>query len=758
MTFFRRIAARASKNHVLGEVAWAQRFILSVLILTSVMLSVTALTLPSGSNSPIILGIAFGLLVASCWRWIAWIRGAQCHLIDIGLETLTIITIAIALGDPLPVLGIVHTSFFYRPFFSSSRLAIAGGFMAIVGFYAGAFVVNHPTYSVTSASVAGQAPMLVLVALLGFIMAYTFKKQRALTDELSNAEARYRSLIEQLPEVVLTRSTDGVVTYMSPQADRVLGYAADRIVGMTTTAFADRVHPADRTRLHASHNAMRHSTEPFMLEYRFATEDGKYRWLQDQGRAIAGPDGSISHWLGTLSDISERKQLEDQIAFQAFHDNLTSLPNRSLLRDRLEHAIARSERTDQPLAVLFLDLDNFKIVNDSLGHNAGDELIQAVAKRLQKVVRNADTVARIGGDEFVILLEDLSDEAEAIETAERLLRALSAELLLKGQALNISASIGVACETGARANADDMIRHADLAMYAAKRQGRSGYQVYSPEMGTEAIERLEIETGLRRALDQDQLVVHFQPVVDLRTGKITEMEGLVRWQHPKRGLLLPAAFLDVAEETGMIRAIDLWVLRESCIQVRAWQQAWPHLENLIASVNLSPSQLREVKLSEQVAAVLEETGLQPRHLKLEITERAMVQDVRQAREALVQLAALGVKLALDDFGTGNSALNYLREFPIDTLKIDRSFVTGMSQGAGDVDMVQALITLAQSLGLDVTAEGIEGDEYRDLLRYGCDHGQGYHFARPQHASVLEYIVRQPTLNIGAYEETVTAAG
>jgi diguanylate cyclase (GGDEF)-like protein len=516
---------------------------------------------------------------------------------------------------------------------------------------------------------------------------------------------------------------------------------------MNLDDFELQIHPADRTQFNEARVMALAERTPFLIEYRLQTVSRGLLWVRAQGRPVCGPDGAYAHWLVTITDITERKGLEDRLAFQAFHDNLTGLPNRVLFRDRLGHAIARGGRSGGSLAVLFLDLDNFKIVNDSLGHHMGDELIQAAADRIQSVVRAADTVARIGGDEFVVLLEDLVDTREAIQVADRVLEALASELRLDDQSLNVSASIGIVFSSGGDANADDMIRQADLAMYAAKRHGRSQHALYEPKMGEEAVERLNVETGLRGALQRDELVVYFQPVVDLRTGKISEVEALVRWNHPERGLLPPGAFMDVAEETGLIRAIDLWVLREACRQVRAWQLSCPHHAGLIASVNLSPSQLREATLSEQVAGILNETGLQPHHLKLEITEHAMVADIQQAKQALVRLAALGVRLAVDDFGTGNSALNYLREFPISTLKIDRSFVTGLRQGHGDTEMVQALITLAQSLGLKVTAEGIEGDEYVDLRRFGCDHGQGYHFARPQEAGVLEKLLWQPVFDL-----------
>ena len=751
MELLREIGSRFSHRLSLGQIDAIRKLLLAILLLNIVLLMMQILTVPSNAASLGVKLSATMLFLIVGWRWTRWMRGGHRSYLELLPESLVIVLASVAVGDSMPTLGIVYTAFYFRPLVGSLRFALTGAALSIGAFFAGSYFSPHEHHFVLSGEVLGQLPMLGLTAGLACLLSYTFHRQEDLTNKLSDAERQYRSLVEQLPEVVFTTSPHAKVTYASPQVQDIIGLPAEELIGMSIADVDRMIHPRDRDEFMEAAGTALAQHKPFSIESRLLKGmTDEYRWVQIHARPITGPDGALTHWLGTIGDIHERKMLEDRVAYQAFHDDLTGLPNRLLLRDRIEHAIARGIRGDSTLAILFLDLDNFKIVNDSLGHQAGDELIQAIAERVESVVRGADTVARIGGDEFIVLLEDLEDEGAAIYIAERVLAALMAELTLKGQVLNVTGSIGIVFSAAADADPDDLIRHADLAMYAAKQRGRCCYALYTPEMGVEAVERLEIETGLRRALDQNQLVVHFQPVVDLRCGKMSEVEGLVRWNHPERGLLPPGAFLDVAEETGLIRAIDLWVLRETCRQVRAWQLAWTHHEDLIASVNLSPSQLREKALSEQVAAILQETGLQPRHLKLEITEHAMVADIKQAKQALIRLAALGVKLAIDDFGTGNSALNYLREFPIDTLKIDRSFVTGLRQGAGDVEMVQAMITLAQSLGLNVTAEGIEGDEYHELLRFGCDHGQGYHFARPQQASVLEYLVRQPVLSLETY--------
>ena len=414
---------------------------------------------------------------------------------------------------------------------------------------------------------------------------------------------------------------------------------------------------------------------------------------------------------------------------QALKDSLTRLPNRTLFQDRLGHALARVQRRGASIAVLFVDLDGFKPVNDRLGHATGDQLLRAVAERLRGCVRPADTVARLGGDEFAVLVEDITGEAEAVAVAERLLESLTVPFLLRNQEVTISASVGVALNAP-MATVEVMLRDADVAMYRAKESGRACYEVFDAGMHDTILARLELERDVRRAVDERQFVVHYQPLVALADGRLVGVEALVRWQHPTRGLLPPAEFLEVAEETGAIVPLGAWVLQEACRQARQWAEAYPE-QRLTMSVNLSPRQLSDPGIVATVAAALSETGLPAADLVLELTEGLLVSDGPAVVDRLFALKALGVRLAIDDFGTGYSSLSYLRRLPFDILKIDKLFVDGVAGGSEASAFAQAIIELAHSLRLETVAEGVEHDDQtQHLRRLGCELAQGYHFARP----------------------------
>jgi diguanylate cyclase (GGDEF)-like protein len=431
----------------------------------------------------------------------------------------------------------------------------------------------------------------------------------------------------------------------------------------------------------------------------------------------------------------ERKRAqaaERALLHQAFHDTLTGLPNRVLFLDRLGQALARRERRPMEVAVLFLDVDRFKWVNDSLGHAAGDQLLVAVAGRLHSVLRPGDTVARFGGDEFVLLCEELGDEREAFAVAQRLNRALADPFHLKGREVGLTASIGIAlASTSTHDTPDALLRDADAAMYRAKERGRDRIELFDEDMRSRALSRLETESALRRAIDQGELRVHYQPVIELATGRVTGLEALVRWQHPERGLMPPSEFIPVAEETGLIVACGAVVLTEACTQVARWNAQQIHRPPLPVSVNLSPHQVLSQGLPELVADALERSGLDPRLLCLEITETVLIEDAASSRAALDALKELGVTLAVDDFGTGYSSLLYLRRFPVDVLKIDRSFVVGLGTNVEDTAIVAGVIRLAHALGLLAVAEGVETPEQAARLKeLGCDLAQGYYWSRP----------------------------
>ena len=448
-------------------------------------------------------------------------------------------------------------------------------------------------------------------------------------------------------------------------------------------------------------------------------------------------------------EITSRKRLESQLLHNAFHDVLTGLPNRALFMDRLSRAIARTQRHDEYLfAVLFLDLDRFKLINDSLGHMVGDELLQSIAQRLSGCVRAGDTIARLGGDEFVILLEDIQDLSDATYIAERIQKELTLPFNVCGHEVFTAVSIGIvlspktANETESYDQPENLLRDADTAMYRAKALGRARYEVFDTAMHTQSLARLQLETDLRRALERQEFQLHYQPIVSLKTGKLNGFEALVRWQHPRKGLVSPAEFIPVAEETGLIVPIGQWVIAEACKQMSAWQVRFPASRSLTISVNLSAKQFAQPDLIKQIAQILHETNLDAQSLKLEITESVLM-EAESVTTVLLQLKALGVSLSIDDFGTGYSSLSYLHRFPIDTLKIDRSFVSRMGNDSENSNIIQAIVTLAHVLDIDVIAEGVETVEQQaQLSALQCKYAQGYLFSKPLDSETAGALIAQ----------------
>jgi diguanylate cyclase (GGDEF)-like protein len=469
-------------------------------------------------------------------------------------------------------------------------------------------------------------------------------------------------------------------------------------------------------------------------------------WVVAETIAADVEDGGVRGLVLTTRDVTDRKALEDQLTHQAFHDDLTGLANRALFTDRVQHALTRRARTDLPLAVLLLDLDDFKDVNDSLGHAAGDELLRAVAERLHGCLRVSDTAARLGGDEFAVLLEDLGGTAEATDLAERVLAVLQAPIVLQGRQVIPCASVGVALLDPDRPqDADELLRNADVAMYTAQRQGKSRAECFMPGMHAGLVQRLELTADLRRAVEQDEFIVHYQPIVELEDARVVGVEALARWQHPHRGLVSPAEFIPLAEETGLILAIGRAVLEQACAQAGRWQQR-PSGRPLTVNVNLSVRQLQDPGIVDQVAGVLAAAGLPPRALTLEITESALAEDQEAAVERLWALKHLGVHLAVDDFGTGYSSLSRLRRFPIDSLKIPKPFIDGIVRGPEDSALARAIIDLAGTLQLPVVAEGIEQrEQWSELRRLGCQLGQGFYFATPLNADQTTELLHRDQL-------------
>ncbi len=499
--------------------------------------------------------------------------------------------------------------------------------------------------------------------------------------------------------------------------------------------FTSAVHDSDRELVAGTLNRAMRGETPASIDHRIVRADGSERFVHSQVEVIFDKRGRPERVLATLHDITDRKHLEERLVHQAFHDPLTGLPNRALFSNRLEHALARSSRQAHQLAVLFLDLDHFKLINDTLGHDAGDQVLIAVAERVRGCLRPGDTVARLGGDEFTILLEELSSVREAELIAERITEALTAPFSLSAQDMYVSTSVGIVLRTDAHQTPEDMLRDADVALYQAKDAGRARYAVYDASMGTAMVERVNLEADLRRALDRGELTLHYQPQLDLTGDEVVAVEALVRWFHPERGSVSPAHFLPVAEESGLINAIDSWVLREACRQGQLWNQLYGR--DLTVSVNVSGRQLRCPELVENLERILYETRFPASYLKLEISEIAVMADTAQTADTLNALLKLGVQVVIDDFGTGYSSLTQLRRFPIDTLKLDGTLVRGLGRDGDAAIIACAVIGLAHSLGLKVIAEGVEHvDQLEHLRELNCEYGQGNYFSAPLDADAI----------------------
>ena len=503
-----------------------------------------------------------------------------------------------------------------------------------------------------------------------------------LTEELlrQRSEARFASLIKNSSDVVALVEPDFTIRYITPSASRVLGYSPSDLQG---GRFVDLIHEEDRPRALSVLASIIESGHHGLLEFRMLHRDGKFRYTETLFTSVLD-DPDLHGVVLNTRDISERKAFEKQLAYQAFHDPVTGLANRALFRDRILHALDKQERGGRPIGVLFMDLDDFKTINDSLGHAAGDQLLHDVGERLRRCLRAGDTAARLGGDEFGVLLEDAGRDLDAVDVAERLMRALADPFELEGKEVMVGASLGVVVTDTARAGgegADELLRKADVAMYIAKERGKGRYQVYEPGMHEAALKRLELKADLQRAVDRREFLLNYQPIVELSTGRFQGVEALVRWRHPRRGIVGPAEFIPLAEETGLIVPIGQWVLTEACEFSAALSARIPAGYPFPMAVNLSARQLQDPLLITDVRRALEASRMQPSSLILEITESVVMLDLDAMLARLHELKALGVRLAIDDFGTGYSSLNAVRRFPVDILKVDKSFIDGVDEGS-----------------------------------------------------------------------------
>jgi len=552
---------------------------------------------------------------------------------------------------------------------------------------------------------------------------------------LQRSEARFASLVQHSSDLITVVGSDATIVYQSPSSERVLGYLPQELLGTRFDRLVVR-EDADRLLRMLADGSAYARGDGEVIECTLRHRDGGLRQFEILHTNLLD-DEHVNGIVLNARDISERKAFEEQLAHQAFHDPVTNLPNRALFVERVRHAIGRARREGRKLGVMFLDIDDFKTINDSLGHGAGDTALIDVAKRLAKSIRSSDTAARFGGDEFVVLLEDMDGTETAVGVAERILEDLRLPLMVAGKELALRGSIGISIlEASSTAGADELIRDADAAMYIAKRDGKGGYRMFEPEMHSEVLARLELRADLQRALESGQFELYYQPIVRLIDGQVAGLEALLRWQHPERGLIVPGDFIPFTEETGLIVPIGRWVLREACRKAAEVLRLAAGGPPLYMCVNLSAKQLQHSDVVFDVRDALAEAGLQSQLLTLEITESMLIDDPDIAVVKLKELRALGVRIAMDDFGTGYSSLSYLARFPVDVIKMDRSFLRSeVSQEA--LDLSSAVVALGSSLDLEVVAEGIELDEQLRRLRdLGCEFGQGFHFAHPMESGDL----------------------
>jgi diguanylate cyclase (GGDEF)-like protein/PAS domain S-box-containing protein len=714
-------------------------------IATSVVLShppalVTAIVLISGGLSLVVTRAALAHLTVSVAVMVA-VATILVEAVAVSWSQPAFELIAMA---PLLAVGVA------LPYVSGRRLAgiMVAAWLVILAITIGtefsSQATNLPSEFRHAFTIAGVATIVGVLLLQ--IALYTRRLNRAFAGATlaeqarQQTEKRYSVLVERLTGVVY-ESTFGPAmrtTYVSPQIHDLLGYTPEEWLA-GAGLWASTTHPEDRNQLLANERDALRESDTASWEYRMLRRDGAEIWIRDDEAVVSRDENGVPVTVqGYMLDITAQKSLEAQLSHQAFHDSLTGLPNRAMFFEQVDAAIGRARRAEKGLAVVYLDLDDFKVVNDTLGHIAGDRLLVEVGRRLRSVLRVGDTAARVGGDEFNVLLEGLDDEIVASDVVQRLLEALSEPYRLEGMDIRITATAGITILGESVATAEELQRQADAALYEGKLDGKAGMAWYDASMSERAWARLEIEHGLQQAIENHELVVAYQPVLDLRTSRVTGIEALVRWQHPERGLVPPGAFIPVAERSGLITPLGRFVLGEAChaaIRIGLRDNDAPGAHGptgpMPVSVNVSATQILDDDFVGDVAAALASSGLPARCLTLELTESVMILEGDRTDAVMAALRSLGVRLAIDDFGTGYSSLSYARRFPVDELKVDRSFVTGLGASTEDGAIVAAAIAFARALHLDVTAEGVETIEQLARLRaMGCDQIQGFLLSRP----------------------------
>ncbi len=563
--------------------------------------------------------------------------------------------------------------------------------------------------------------------------------------QLAESEQRLESILCSLEDVVWSVSPEtNALIYLNPAVEQVYGHpAADFFED--PSLWLDVVHPADQARVQRARQSLL-EIKNLDLEYRIVRSTGDIHWLRDRGHVIYDEAGVPLRFDGIIYDITGQKLAQSQLLHDALHDGLTELPNRTLLLERVDQALKRYQREPSyQFALLFIDLDRFKVINDSLGHSLGDQLLITISSLLQDCVRRTDTVARLGGDEFTVLLDGLKDDADATDAADRILAKLASPIELEGHTVFSGASIGIVLPSSDYLDSTALLRDADIAMYRAKTLGKARYVVFTSKMYDQTRKQQQLERDLRLACDHPKdFILHYQPIIALTTGQLTGFEALIRWQHPHRGLVSPGEFIPVAEDTGLIVPLGRWILQAACEQIRYLLDQYPDLPFFSISVNLASQQLKDPRFLEDLDRILGLTQIDGRYLKLELTESMLMDHADATIEMLQRIRERNIQLSLDDFGTGYSSLSYLHRFPLDTLKIDRSFISRMQTSPEDFEIIRTIITLAHTLGMNVVAEGIESVEQKDQLSLlSCDEGQGYLFSKPLAADKMAFQLAAP---------------
>lgn len=624
--------------------------------------------------------------------------------------------------------------------------------------YVGVALVNAAGNALGTLCMVSEKPLgdrtdyVTILKIFAHRAAAELERQRS-EAALQDSETRFRLLAENVKDLVCLHDLSGKLLYLSPSCQSLLDYEIDELMGCNPYRY---FHPDDRLlmRSELKHIVQNGSSNP--MTFRFRKKNGDYVWLETLLKVIYNTEGEAIYLQTGSRDITEKVWVQQQLEHDATHDSLTGLASRSLLLERLDLALARAQRSDKfQFAVLLIDLDRFKVINDSLGHLAGDILLQAIANKLKDITRGIDLVARLGSDEFVLLLEDINGLTAAVRFSERILEDFREVIRIDGHDVVVGASIGLVLGRPDYANSLDILRDADIAMHSAKHKGKSRCAIFNPAMHQQALQRLELENALRRALQQQEFTLHYQPIIALSTGELAGFEALVRWQHPDNGTVSPADFIPIAEDTGLIVPLGAWVLKEACRQMAHWQTEFTQAAGLKISVNLSVEQLKDPNLVTQIEQILDETGLPGHSLALEITESMVMEDLKIINQKLKNLNDLSIQISIDDFGTGFSSLSYLHQLSVNNLKIDRSFVSNLFESRRNLNVARIIIQLSKQLGLEAIAEGIETEEQLQKLKsFGCKMGQGYLFNAPLSGEAAETLIAQ-MLNSYALQQEVS---